>query len=55
MNYMQEVDTWLSELLTGLPANQLEEAKKQIKARILESYKNGLKATPRKTTDKATS
>ena len=51
---MQEIDAWLSELLTGLPANQLEDAKKQIKARILESYKNGLEAKPRKTTDTAT-
>ena len=54
MNYMQEIDAWLSELLTALPANQLEDAKKQIKDKILESYKNGLKAKLRKTTDKAT-
>ena len=58
MNYMQEIDTWLTQLLaaqgpleTRGKAGESEEqwlarVKPEIKARILESYRNGQKACP---------
>ena len=48
MGYMNEVDAWLVEVLKHLPIDHLDEAKREIKAKILESYRNGLKAKPRK-------
>ena len=53
MNYMQETDDWLTAILAAGPEdNEPEEEwfkriKKQIKDRILESYKNGQKAALR--------
>lgn len=46
MGYLQEVDRWLDMLATGLANGEMsyEEMKKDIKERILQSYKNGLKA-----------
>ena len=41
MGYMQEVDRWLDTVLAGLPAERLPEAKRLIRAKILESYHNG--------------
>ena len=52
MGYMEEVDQWLVEVLKHLPIDHLEEAKQQIKEKILQSYRNGLKATPRKSVKK---
>ena len=41
MGYLQEVERWLDGLLQGFPPERLAEAKKEIKAKILESYRNG--------------
>lgn len=46
---MQEVDAWLEELLEALPEESLSEAKTEIKAKLLESYRNGLSARDRGT------
>ena len=54
MGYMDEVDAWLVEVLKHLPIDHLDEAKGAIKAKLLESYRNGLKTTPRKTAKKTT-
>jgi hypothetical protein len=54
MSYMLEAEQWLNEVLKHLPIDHLDEAKRQIKAKILQSYRNGLKATPRKTAKKTT-
>ena len=43
MGYLQDTDTWLNEVLKDLPIDHLDEAKKQIRAKILESYKNGIR------------
>ena len=43
MGYLEDADGWLNEVLKHLPIDHLDEAKKHIKAKILESYKNGLK------------
>jgi hypothetical protein len=51
MNYMEEFDRWLDGLLRGLqPAKDIEAAKRDIEEKVLESYRNGLKAgrSPRK-------
>ena len=52
MNYMQEADAWLTEILTDPSFEQpspetLENAKRQIKQKLLESYRNGQKACPK--------
>ena len=44
MGYLQDADAWLNEVLKHLPIDHLDEAKKRIRAKILESYKNGLQA-----------
>ena len=44
MTYFEEIDAWLESLLQGLPDEQMESAKKDIKAEILQSYRNGQKA-----------
>jgi hypothetical protein len=46
MGYLQEVDRWIDMLLTDLADEKitLKELKRDIRSRILESYKNGLKA-----------
>lgn len=42
MSYMQEVDRWLDDLLADhLPEGNLKSAKEQIRAKLLESYRNG--------------
>jgi hypothetical protein len=48
-NYMQEADAWLTAVLLGGEDGETEEqwftrVKKQIKDKLLESYRNGLKA-----------
>lgn len=43
MGYLQDTDAWLNEVLKHLPIDHLEETKKQIKAKVLESYRNGVK------------
>lgn len=46
MGYLQEVDRWLDMLFTDLADEKIsfKEVKRDIRSRILESYKNGLKA-----------
>ena len=44
MTYFEEIDAWLEGLLQGLQDEQMESAKKEIKAEILTSYRNGQKA-----------
>ena len=46
MGYLQEVDRWLDMLFTDLADGKTNyaEVKRDIRSRILESYKNGLKA-----------
>ncbi len=45
---MENVDSWLTDLLTTLePGVEIDDAKDEIKARILESYRNGLEAGKR--------
>ena len=49
MNYNQDTDRWFEDMLSNL-ANQkmtLEDAKRAIRERLLQSFKNGLKAKPR--------
>lgn len=50
MSYMHEVEMWLSDLLAvqgdESEAQWMSRAKTEIKARILESYRNGQKACP---------
>ena len=41
MSYMQDIDKWLGDLLQGLAPDRLAEAKTEIKAKLLESYRNG--------------
>jgi hypothetical protein len=45
MGYLQEVDRWLDVILTDLADGKMNYAdvKRDIRSRILESYKNGLK------------
>lgn len=46
MGYLQEVDRWLEVILTDLADGKmdLQELKRDIRSRVLESYRNGLKA-----------
>jgi hypothetical protein len=46
MGYLQEVDRWLDVICTDLADGKMSfaEMKRDIRGRILESYKNGLKA-----------
>jgi hypothetical protein len=46
MGYLQEVDRWLDMLLTDLADGKLslKEMKRDVRERILDSYRNGLKA-----------
>jgi hypothetical protein len=46
MGYLQEVDRWLDMIFTDLANEKASyaEVKRDIRERILESYKNGLKA-----------
>jgi hypothetical protein len=48
MSYFGEIDAWLEGLMEGLPTEQIEAAKKEIKAELLKSYRNGQAAGPRK-------
>ena len=41
MGYMQEVDKWLDGVLADMPQEPREEAKRKIRAKVLESYHNG--------------
>jgi hypothetical protein len=45
MGYLQEVDRWLDVLFTDLADAKMsyDEVKRDIRERILESYRNGLK------------
>ena len=45
MNYMQEVDRWLCKLVPAL--EDAEAVRREIKDKILESYRNGQKACPK--------
>jgi hypothetical protein len=46
MGYLQEVDRWLDVIFTDLADGKasFDEVKRDIRGRILESYRNGLKA-----------
>ena len=46
MGYLQEVDRWLDVLFTDLADGKLDylEMKRDIRERILQSYKNGVQA-----------
>ena len=46
MGYLQEVDRWLDVIFTDLANEKMTfaEVKRDIRERILESYRNGLKA-----------
>jgi len=46
MGYLQEVDRWLDVIFADLAAGKesFDETKRDIRSRILESYKNGIKA-----------
>jgi hypothetical protein len=49
MTYFEEIDAWLSAILLGGPEDETDEQwfqriKKEIKQKILESYRNGQKA-----------
>jgi len=46
MGYLQDVDQWLDALLTEVSDGKIgvPELKRAIREKILESYKNGLKA-----------
>jgi hypothetical protein len=44
MSYFKEIDAWLDGLLAPLPEAEREDAKREIKDKILESYRNGLTA-----------
>lgn len=46
MGYLQEVDRWLDALFTDLANEKIgyDDVKRDIRSRILESYRNGLKA-----------
>lgn len=51
MNYMNEIDSWLTQLLTGpgpqpgeTPDEWLVRVKKAVKDKVLESYRNGRRA-----------
>ena len=46
MGYLQEVDRWVDVLFTDLTDRKIsyDEMKRDIRERILDSYKNGLKA-----------
>jgi len=46
MGYLQEVDAWLSDILSPLSPEDRERAVKGIKIKILESYRNGAKRCP---------
>lgn len=41
MSYMQEADAWLDKLLAAIPEKERRDAKRAIKAKLLESYRNG--------------
>jgi len=46
MGYLQEVDRWLDVIFADLANGKesFDETKRDIRSRILESYKNGIKA-----------
>jgi hypothetical protein len=44
MSYMQEVDQWLEDILSDVPAAKRPEVKSDIKDALLHSYRNGQSA-----------
>lgn len=44
MSYYKQTEQWLDTLLGALPNGERGEAKKSIKAKLLESYRNGERA-----------
>jgi hypothetical protein len=46
MSYFKEIDNWLDGLLAPLAEQEREGAKREIKERILQSYRNGMAAGP---------
>jgi hypothetical protein len=52
MSYMQEIDTWLTQVLMTVEQGESEEqwlarVKPQLKAKLLESYRNGQRDCPK--------
>jgi hypothetical protein len=50
-NYMLEIDDWLTKLLTDFAEDatvEIEDVKRQIKDKLLESYRNGQAAGPKR-------
>jgi hypothetical protein len=41
MSYFQDIDRWLTELPASLPKDELDEVKRTIKEKLLESYRSG--------------
>ncbi len=54
MNYLQKIEKELSEILKNVPAEVTRDATKYMKAKILESYRNGIETggKPKKQTYK---
>jgi hypothetical protein len=47
ISYMQQADAWLDQLLHSLePSVDISDAKRAIKDKLLESYRNGQQAGP---------
>jgi hypothetical protein len=41
MSYFKDIDTWLDKFIAVMPEDRREDAKREIKAKLLESYRNG--------------
>lgn len=56
MGYLQEADRWLDAIFADLADGKMTfaEVKRDIRERILESYRNGLKAGGREPANRAT-
>ena len=44
MGYIKDLDPWFAEVLKHVPVDQLEPIERAFKAKILESFKNGIVA-----------
>ena len=52
MSYMHDIDRWLDGLLAALPDDARADAKREIRAKLLDSYRNGQAAGPKPSADK---
>jgi hypothetical protein len=55
MGYLQEVDRWLDVIFADLADNKMsyDEVKREIRERILDSYRNGQKAAGQSPAERA--